>query len=148
MPRMKRILVKSSAGSYPVVCGAGVLARLASELKQVGKFSSVHVVTSAKVWSAARKQVMRGLRAVNAQVHKFNDGEAAKNLTSVEVIARSLLKAGADRRGVVIALGGGVVGDVAGFAAASYLRGVALVQVPTTLVGQTDSAIGGKTGVN
>jgi len=145
---MKRILVKSSAGSYSVVCGAGSLARLGAELQRVGKFSSVQVVTSSKVWTAVGKQVLRGLRGVNAQVHKFNDAEAAKNLRSVATIARSLVKAGADRRCVVVAVGGGVVGDVAGFAAASYLRGVALVQVPTTLVAQTDSAIGGKTGVN
>jgi 3-dehydroquinate synthase len=81
-------------------------------------------------------------------VHRFDDAETAKNLQGVESIARSLVKAGADRHAAVIAVGGGVVGDVAGFAAASYLRGVALVQVPTTLVAQTDSAIGGKTGVN
>lgn len=131
-----------------MVCGAGALARLASELQRIGKFSSVHVVTSPKVWKAVGKYVQRGLRGRNAQIHQFNDAEAAKSLKSVEVIARSLVKAGADRRTVVIAVGGGVVGDVAGFAAASYLRGVALVQVPTTLVAQTDSAIGGKTGVN
>src|SRR5262245_1924839 len=148
MLRMKRLLVKSSTGSYSVVCGAGALARLASELQRIGKFSSVHVVTSPKVWKAVGKYVQRGLRGRNAQIHQFNDAEAAKNLKSVEVIARSLVKAGADRRAMVIAVGGGVVGDVAGFAAASYLRGVALVQVPTTLVAQTDSAIGGKTGVN
>lgn len=131
-----------------MVCGAGVLARLGSELQRIGRFSSVHVVTSPKVWKAAGKHVLRGLRGMNAQIHKFDDAEAAKNLKSIEVIARSLVKAGADRRAVMIAVGGGVVGDVAGFAAASYLRGVALVQVPTTLVAQTDSAIGGKTGVN
>ena len=145
---MKRILVRSSAGSYSVVCGAGVLARLGSELRRIGEFSTVHVVTSRKVWRAVGKQVLRGLRGTSAQIHTFDDAEAAKNLKSVEVIARSLVKAGADRRAVVIVVGGGVVGDVAGFAAASYLRGVALVQVPTTMVAQTDSAIGGKTGVN
>jgi 3-dehydroquinate synthase len=145
---MKRILVRSSAGSYSVVCGAGVLARLGSRLRRVGEFSSVHVVTSPRVWTAVGKRVQNGLRGMNAQVHRFNDAEAAKNLTTFELIARGLVKAGADRRAAVIAVGGGVVGDVAGFAAASYLRGVVLVQVPTTLVAQTDSAIGGKTGVN
>ena len=131
-----------------MVCGAGVLRRLRSELQRSGEFSSVHVVTSPKVWNAVGRPVLRGLRGTDTRVHKFNDAEAAKNLKSVEVVARSLVKAGADRRAMVIAVGGGVVGDVAGFAAASYLRGVTLVQVPTTLVAQTDSAIGGKTGVN
>jgi 3-dehydroquinate synthase len=148
MPRVQRILVKSSAGSYAVVCGNGVLARFAAELARLGKFSGVHIATSAKVWTAVRKQVLRGLHGLHPHVHKFNDCEAAKDLQTVEAIARSLVKAGADRRAVLIAVGGGVVGDVAGFAAASYLRGIALVQVPTTLVAQTDSAIGGKTGVN
>jgi 3-dehydroquinate synthase len=95
------------------------------------------------------KKVLRGLGGAKAaHIHVFNDAEAEKNLRSVESIARSLVRAGADRATAVIAVGGGVVGDVAGFAAASYLRGVAVVQVPTTLVAQTDSAIGGKTGVN
>jgi 3-dehydroquinate synthase len=149
MARAKQILVKSAAGKYAVVCGAGVLARLSAEIASVGKFSSLHVVTSPKVWSAVGKTVLRGLGGTKAaKVHKFKDAEAEKNLKSVEEISRSMVKAGADRRSVVVAVGGGVVGDVAGFAAASYLRGVPLVQVPTTLVAQTDSAIGGKTGVN
>jgi 3-dehydroquinate synthase len=148
MPRIKRILVKSSAGNYAVVCGRGSLARLNSELRKLGKFSSVQVVTSAKVWRAAGKKVLRGLRGLKPGLHKFSDAEDRKNLDSVEAIARSLVQAGADRQAAVIAVGGGVVGDVAGFAAASYLRGVRLVQVATTLVAQTDSAIGGKTGVN
>src|SRR5437667_2185189 len=149
MKNTKRILVKSSVGKYAVVCGAGALARLSVEIANIGKFSSVHVVTSRSVWSGVGQFVSRGLVSARAvRLHTFKDAESAKNLKSVEKIARSLVSAGADRRAVVIAVGGGVVGDVAGFAAASYLRGVALVQVPTTLVAQTDSAIGGKTGVN
>jgi 3-dehydroquinate synthase len=149
MKNTKRILVKSSVGKYAVVCGAGALARLSVEIANIGKFSSIHVVTSRRVWSAVGKFVSRGLGGARAvRLHTFKDGEIAKNLKNVEAIARSLVKAGADRNAVVIAVGGGVVGDVAGFAAASYLRGVALVHVPTTLVAQTDSAIGGKTGVN
>ena len=149
MKKTKRILVESSAGKYAVVCGAGALVPLSAEIAKIGKFSSVHVVTSRKVWSAVGKIVSRGLGgARGVRLHTFDDGETAKNLKSVEGIARSLVKAGADRNAVVIAVGGGVVGDVAGFVAASYLRGVALVQVPTTLVAQTDSSVGGKTGVN
>jgi 3-dehydroquinate synthase len=149
MKKTKRILVKSSVGKYAVVCGAGALARLSVEIANIGKFSSVHVVTSRRVWSAVGKFVSRGLGSARAvRLHTFKDGETEKNLKNVEGIARSLVKAGADRNAVVIAVGGGVVGDVAGFAAATYLRGVALVHVPTTLVAQTDSAIGGKTGVN
>src|SRR4029077_15563970 len=138
-----------SAGPYSVVSGAGAIRRAAREIAALGRFSSLHVISSPKVWRAAGKSVQRGLRLPKrSSIHLFNDAESAKNLHSVEQITRSLCRAGADRKSLIVAVGGGVVGDVAGFAAAVFLRGVKLVHVPTTLVSQVDSSIGGKTGVN
>jgi len=143
------IRVRAASGDYAVVCERGLLARAGTQIAALGKFSSVHVLTSPKVWRAVGRTVKRGLSKIpRLQVHTFPDREAAKNLTTVEAIARELVRAGADRHSLLIAVGGGVVGDVAGFVAASYLRGVSLVQVPTTVVAQVDSAVGGKTGVN
>lgn len=147
--KIKRISVKSAAGPYSVVAGAGAIHCAAREIAKLGRFSEVHVVSSHKVWRAVGKTVQRGLRlSRRGTIHLMNDAESAKNLRSVEHIARSLCRAGADRKSLLIAVGGGVVGDAAGFAAASYLRGVALVHIPTTLVAQVDSSLGGKTGVN
>ena len=147
--KRKHISVRSSAGAYSVVCGAGVLRRAAEEIAVLGKFSSVHVVSSRKVWRAVGKSVQRGLGARKGPtLHLMNDAESAKNLRTVETLTRALVKSGADRKSLLVAVGGGVVGDVAGFVAASYLRGIALVHVPTTVVAQVDSSVGGKTGVN
>jgi 3-dehydroquinate synthase len=146
---IKRVFVRSSAGPYSVVCGAGVLGHAAKEIAKLGSFSSVHIVTSSKVWRAVGKSVQSGVGLKDAgAVHLMNDAETAKNLRTVELLTRELVRSGADRKSLLVAVGGGVVGDVAGFVAASYLRGVALVQVPTTVVAQVDSSIGGKTGVN
>jgi len=147
--KRKLIEVRSSAGKYAVVCGAGILNHAAQEISTLGKCSSVHVVSSPRVWRSLGKSMQRGLGLTNHRVvHLFNDAEAVKNLHTAETLSRSLSRAGADRKSLIIAVGGGVVGDVAGFVAATFLRGVALVQVPTTLIGQVDSALGGKTGVN
>lgn len=147
--KIKRILVKSAAGTYSVVSGAGAIRRAGQVIAALGRFSSVHVVSSPKVWRAVGEKVRRALRlSKGSAILVFDDAESAKNLRGVELIARSLCRAGADRKSLVVAVGGGVVGDVAGFAAASYLRGVNLVHIPTTLVSQVDSSIGGKTGVN
>jgi 3-dehydroquinate synthase len=119
------------------------------EIAALGDFSSVHILTSPKVWRVLGRSLRRGFDSRwSPKLHLFADAESAKKLATVEKIARELAREGADRRSLLIAVGGGVVGDVAGFAAASYLRGVALVQVPTTVVAQVDSAVGGKTGVN
>jgi len=143
------IPVKSSAGNYSVVAGTGALRHASREIAKLGRFSSVHVVSSPKVWRAIGNSVHRGLRlSGGSAVHLMNDAESAKNLHTVEVLSRSLVKSGVDRKSVIVAVGGGVVGDVAGFVAASLMRGVALIHVPTTVVAQVDSSIGGKTGVN
>src|SRR5260370_19854709 len=85
MGKTKRIFVKSAAGKYAVVCGAGVLTRLAREIAKLGKFSSVQVVTSRKAWGAVGKKVLRGLGGARAvRVHRFDDAETAKSLQGVE----------------------------------------------------------------
>ena len=106
------------------------------------------VLSSPRVWRACGREVLRTIPQVSRPPILFDDRESAKSLAAVESICRRLVKSGADRRALIVAVGGGVVGDVSGFAASSYLRGVRLVHIPTTLVAQVDSAIGGKTGVN
>jgi 3-dehydroquinate synthase len=93
-------------------------------------------------------RIEKNFRGVHRATILFDDREAAKNLSTVQRVCRQLVRAGADRRALLVAVGGGVVGDVAGFVAASYARGIGLVHIPTTLVAQVDSSIGGKTGVN
>jgi 3-dehydroquinate synthase len=132
-----------------VVCGSGAIAKAQQEIARLGKFSSVHILSSPPVWHVLEKKIRQGIPARLAPfVHLFDDAESEKNLQSVEGLAQSLVAAGADRHALIVAIGGGVVGDVGGFVAATYLRGVSLVHVPTTLVAQVDSALGGKTGVN
>src|SRR5579859_8060735 len=146
--RTKRIEVQSTAGAYSVVCGAGAIRCAGTEIARLGEFSSLHIVSSKKVWRAVGKKVQRGVGAKNIDaVHIMEDAEKHKSLRTVELLARELVKEGAERKALLVAVGGGVVGDVAGFVAASYLRGVALVQIPTTVVAQVDSSIGVKTGV-
>ncbi len=150
----KLISVNSSAGKYTIVCGTGILRRTAKEIAALGRFSGIHIVSSPKVWRAIGTIVHRDLGVRNSRdrnssaVHLVNDAETLKNLRTVESLSRKLIRSGADRKSLIVAVGGGVIGDVVGFVAASYLRGVALVHVPTTLVSQVDSSIGGKTGVN
>ncbi len=115
----------------------------------MGNSGDTFVLSSPKVWRHCGRAIAAKIpgRAARRPI-LFDDRESSKNLETVEAIARQLVRAGADRQATIIAVGGGVVGDVAGFAAATYLRGVRLVHIPTTLVAQVDSAVGGKTGVN
>jgi 3-dehydroquinate synthase len=147
--RMRTIQVKSSQGTYDVCCARGALRSARPLIGRLGDSTGTFVLSSPSVWRywgraiAAKIPGRAGRRPI-----LFDDREAAKRLATVEGIARELIRAGADRHATLVAVGGGVVGDVAGFAAASYLRGVRLVHIPTTLVAQVDSSIGGKTGVN
>jgi 3-dehydroquinate synthase len=146
---MPTIRISSSAGAYDVHCGAGILPRAASLLSRLKDLTGVYILASPTVWNDCGRGVMRALTQHKPlKIILFDDSESSKDLQTIEALARQLVLAGADRRAAIVAVGGGVVGDVAGFAAASYLRGVRLIHIPTTLVAQVDSSIGGKTGVN
>jgi 3-dehydroquinate synthase len=146
---MATIRIHSSAGSYNVLCARGILARVAPLTARLGDSTGTYFLSSPRVWNLWGKKISAGFRGrQNRGVILFDDSETAKRLATVEQIARKLIRAGAERYATLVAAGGGVVGDVAGFVAATYLRGVRLVHVPTTLVAQVDSSIGGKTGVD
>lgn len=140
-----RIDVNSRAGAYPVLIGPGLSNRLAQLLKDIRQDGKCVLVSNVTVWRFHGERI----RALSAEEPiLLPDGERFKTLQVVGRVYEGLIRARADRGSVVIALGGGVLGDTAGFAAATYLRGVPLVHVPTTLLAQVDSAIGGKVGVN
>jgi 3-dehydroquinate synthase len=145
---MKRIKVQAANGSYEILCGRGVLARTARAVAGLGHKDTMFLVSSPRVWRHCGARVEKIFKGSHRATILLDDREAAKNLATVERTCRSLVRVGADRRALLVAVGGGVVGDVAGFVAASYARGIGLVHVPTTLVAQVDSSIGGKTGVN
>lgn len=135
--------VPARAGAYRIVVAPGSLARLRESVAEAGLPGTPIVVSSPRVWDAIGERLGRRLEPILVP-----DGERAKTLATVSRVYDALLDRAADRGAVVAAVGGGVLGDLVGFAAATYLRGVALVQVPTTLMAQVDSAIGGKVGVN
>jgi len=146
---MQTIRVKSSAGLYRVECGRGAIARLNRAIDGLGDSTGTFILSSPRAWHSCGRAIAARIRRKDVRaVVLFDDAESAKRMATVEGIARNLIRTGADRRAVVVAVGGGVVGDVAGFAAATYLRGVRLIHVATTVVAQVDSAIGGKTGVD
>jgi 3-dehydroquinate synthase len=141
-----RIEVAAHAGTYPVIIASGLLATLPDHLTRAGLGPRRFVVTSPLV-SSLHGPLLTALGTEREPI-LVSDGERSKTLQTVSRVYEALIQAGADRSAVVIAAGGGVIGDLVGFAAATYLRGVRLVQVPTTLLAQVDSAIGGKVGVN
>ena len=145
------VWVRAARGRYPVWVGAGLLGDAGRRLRRLRPgYRRVFVVSSPRVWQLWGRELGRGLRGakLSCETLLMSDREDAKRLATVERLAEALVARGADRGAVLVALGGGVVGDVAGFLAAGYMRGVDYVQIPTTLVGQVDSALGGKTGVN
>lgn len=141
----QRINVRTTTAEYPVIIGAGTATHLAARLDEVRFPRRRFIVSNPTVWRL-HGECFRALSAEEPIL--IPDGERFKTLATVARIYDALVKAQADRGAGVVAIGGGVVGDVAGFAAATFLRGLAVAQVPTTLLAQVDSAIGGKTGVN
>ena len=146
----RRLSVVLSQSSYDVVIGDGLLARAGALLAPVLPQKRAVVVTDRAVAALHLDTLMAALAETGfvATAVVIPGGEAGKNLETWQTVVGELLSARVERRTAVIALGGGVVGDLAGFAAATVLRGLPFVQIPTTLLAQVDSSVGGKTGVN
>lgn len=149
MTTPQRLDVDLGPRSYPVFVGPGLIAR-AGEFIDASKAERIALVTDASVAGLHGKLAREGLAMTRRHVEQFTlePGETSKSLQTLESLWRWLAGVGMHRADLVAALGGGVVGDVAGFAAATYNRGMPLVQMPTTLLGQIDSAIGGKTAID
>ncbi len=146
----RRLAVRLAATSYEVVVGVGLLARAGALLAPVLPQKRAIVVTDETVAPLHLSTLLGGLAetAITASPIIVAPGEASKTVATWARVVDQLLEARVERQTAVVALGGGVVGDLAGFAAAATLRGLPFVQVPTTLLAQVDSAVGGKTGVN
>jgi len=141
----ERVDVKTGARTSTILIGDGLSTRLSGLLDTARLGARRFLVSNPVVWKFHGAAFQT---AGTGSVTLIPDGERYKNLQTVARIYESLIRAEADRGSALVAVGGGVVGDVAGFAAATYLRGIALAHVPTTLLAQVDSSIGGKVGVN
>ena len=146
----RRLPVRLSSTAYDVVVGDGLLARAGALLAPILPQKRAVVITDTTVQALHGAALQHGLAltGIETTVLAVPPGEASKSMASFAALMDRLLDAGPERRTAVIALGGGVVGDLAGFAAATALRGLPFVQIPTTLLAQVDSSVGGKTGIN
>ncbi|MDA8156384.1 MAG: 3-dehydroquinate synthase [Actinomycetota bacterium] len=151
MAHTENINVELGKRSYRIVIGSGILQGLGGAISEsLSKTGKAALVSNPTVHAIYGKSVEKSLRRAGYQVITvlIPDGERYKTLKSAELIWGEMLKARLERASFIVALGGGVVGDIAGFAASAYMRGIRFVQVPTTLLAQVDSSVGGKTGVN
>ncbi|MCG6552750.1 MAG: 3-dehydroquinate synthase [Candidatus Magnetominusculus sp. LBB02] len=148
---MSALTVDLGERSYEILIESGAVASLGEKLAALGFNKKIAIVSNKTVFDIYGKPVTKSLEKAGLnEVFPvlIPDGEQYKDLKHVEYVLNEIFTMGLDRKSAVIALGGGVVGDLTGFAASIYMRGIALIQVPTTLLSQVDSSVGGKTGVN
>ena len=146
----KTLHVELKENRYPIIVGAGHITRIAECLKSLNKSTKVLIVTDTTVQHHYAPIVLRSLKQAGFDVDLIEVpvGESSKSLEQLTCVVDSLVAHQLDRSSVLIALGGGVVGDLAGFAAAVYMRGIDYIQIPTTLQAQVDASVGGKTAIN
>jgi 3-dehydroquinate synthase len=146
----ERVTVPLDEKTYDILIGPGLLTEVVEDIKSLGEFSGYFIVTDDNVADLLGHdlEAMFETAGLSVSMLTFPSGEQSKNINVIEELARKMVRAGADRKSLVIALGGGVAGDMAAFLASIYMRGVPFVQVPTTLLAQVDSSVGGKTGVD
>jgi len=151
---MKTLLVRLPAAraprTYPIIIGPGALERLPQAISGLGPPSRLHLVSDARVWAFWGARISRLLGRAGFPLGRtvVPAGERSKSASTLTRLWRDLARVGCDRRSLVVAFGGGMVGDLAGFASASAFRGLDFVQVPTTLLAMVDASVGGKTGIN
>lgn len=147
---MQRVKVSLKERSYEIFIGTECIEGVSSYVKELSPSGTVTIVTNTTVFGLYGEKLQDALRAQDLKVHTvvIPDGEQYKDYFWAYHILTEMLQAGLDRGSSLVALGGGVVGDIGAFCASLYMRGIALVQVPTTLLSQVDSSVGGKTGVN
>jgi 3-dehydroquinate synthase len=147
---MKTLHVDLASRSYPIYIGTHLLEQAALFEPHLKSTTTVFIVSNTTVAPLYAKTLMNTLSQLGKTVRllELPDGESYKDWQHLQLIFDELLAHGADRQSMIIALGGGVVGDMAGFGAASFMRGIRFIQVPTTLLAQVDSSVGGKTGIN
>ena len=147
---MKTLHVDLASRSYPIYIGTDLLEQRALFEPHLKSSTTVFIVSNTTVAPLYAKTLTNTLSQLGKTVRllELPDGESFKDWQHLQLIFDELLAHGADRQSMIVALGGGVVGDMTGFAAASYMRGVPFVQVPTTLLAQVDSSVGGKTAIN
>lgn len=145
-----QVLIRAAAGEYQVLVGRGLIARCGESLRAAGLDGAVRLIADEQVYQRYGQPVEMGLRACGYSVTSFTvpSGESSKSLETAAQLYDWLVDVGTERRDLVLALGGGVAGDLAGFVAATFLRGLRLVQFPTSLLAQVDSSVGGKVAVN
>ena len=146
---MKKITVKAS-GEYDVIVGTNLIADIAQHTAFIKPGSKIAIISDSNVWPLYGNKVADPLSSAGFQVTQFTftAGEASKTADTYLNILNFLAKSQITRSDILIALGGGVVGDITGFAAATYLRGVAYIQIPTSLLAMVDSSVGGKTAID
>ena len=147
---VQTLMVGLGERSYPIRIGSGILASLGHHLRDALHARRYAVISDNHVAALYGGQVLQALQAaeLEGELFTFSAGEASKNLANIEQLASSMAQQGFDRGDAILALGGGVSGDMAGFLAAIYMRGIPFAQVPTSLLAQVDSSVGGKTGVD
>jgi 3-dehydroquinate synthase len=146
----RRVTVPLTNRSYDVVIGNGILEQAGSLLREAGLNRPVAVVTDERVEELYGQTLLAALADARfaSSLHIISGGEPAKSFAMAEEVSESLAGAGVDRSSLILALGGGVIGDLAGFVASIFARGIPYVQVPTTVMAQVDSSVGGKTAIN
>ena len=149
--KISKLLVKTNNKKYPIIIGNNIINNISNLIKNNSvSFKKCLIIFDKKVPNKFLKKIKKNLKnkKIIAYVYLFNSSEANKNQKNVDKLLNILLKYNFHRNDCLISVGGGITGDVSGFAASIYKRGISFINIPTTLLAQVDSSIGGKTGIN